>query len=159
MEDFIKCAVAFTGHRNIAPEKIPALKVKLEKAVREQYDQGMREFICGMALGFDMMAAEIVLSLREELPDIYLTAVIPFAGQPDRWAQENRDRYRLILDKADEVITLSDKFYKGCEMKRNAFMLDYCSRVIAYFNGEPHGGTCFTVNSALKRGKTVINLY
>ena len=37
---------------------------------------GITNFYCGMALGFDMLAAEEVISLKVELPNLKLVAVI-----------------------------------------------------------------------------------
>ena len=44
---------------------------------------GITNFYCGMALGFDMLAAEEVISLKVELPNLKLIAVIPYDGQND----------------------------------------------------------------------------
>ncbi len=152
-------SAAFTGHRDIDETKIAALKNKLCLAIEQYYDDGVTNFVCGMALGFDMMAAETVLSLRDELPDITLTAVIPFRGQDDRWNERNRWRYAQILDLADQVIYTSERFFKGCEMKRNKFMVENSCRLISYFNGEPHGGTYFTFNLAKEQNYPVTNLF
>ena len=158
--DFPKTqSCTFTGHRDIEFSKIRPLKVALRDAILQCYNEGVTNFICGMALGFDMMAAEIVLNLRDECPDITLTAVVPFDGQEDRWRPSEQHRYDSILDEADQVIILSERYFKGCEMKRNAFMANGSCRVIAYFNGEPHGGTYYTFKSANEAGQQVVNLY
>ena len=57
----------FTGHR---PEHLPwgrdeddprcrALKILLRRTVQQVYDRGFRTFLCGMAMGFDLAAAEV----------------------------------------------------------------------------------------------------
>lgn len=136
---------------------------RVRKSLREEIlkciDSGVCCFICGMALGFDMMAAETVLELRRDDPVIKLVAAIPFRGQELKWSPSQNNRYRSILKDADEVIYVSNYFERGCEMKRNRFMLDNACRAIAYFNGEPHGGTYFTFRTAVERAYTVINLY
>lgn len=66
-----------------------------------------------MALGFDIMAAKIVLDLKEECPEIVLICVVPFAGQADRWFPSKLQEYEQILDEADQVITLSQHYYQG----------------------------------------------
>ena len=61
----------FTGHR---PEKLNVSESfvieGLEKEIRQAIADGMNVFITGMARGTDIWAALIVLSLREENPDI-----------------------------------------------------------------------------------------
>ena len=45
-------AVAFTGHRIVPFGKQREVEVKLSKAIREHYQRGCRDFLCGMAIGF-----------------------------------------------------------------------------------------------------------
>ena len=150
---------SFTGHRDMATEKIRTVKTKLKAAIEQCYDEGITNFVCGMALGFDMLGAETVLAMKDEYPDLTLTAVVPFRGQADRWAISNQRRYESILDEADQVIVMSEHFFKGCEMKRNTYMVEHSCRLISYFNGEEHGGTFFTYRSAKERKMPIINLF
>lgn len=53
--------VAFTGHRTYDDEAAAALRA----AVGELYARGFRTFFCGMAVGFDLAAAEAVLACRD----------------------------------------------------------------------------------------------
>ncbi len=151
--------LAFTGHRDIKESDRAELHKRLKDAVIESYKLGYRYFINGMALGFDMLAAEVVLDLRESYEDIHLIAAVPFPGQESRWPLGQQNRYNQILDEADEVFYVSSYFERGCEMKRNRWMIDRANHLIAYFNGEPHGGTYFTYHRAEEQGKTISNLY
>ena len=74
-------SVTFTGHRHIPIQRCNEVCAKLEKAVMANYANGVRNFNCGMALGFDLIAAEAVLKVKTQHPDIALTAVVPFRGQ------------------------------------------------------------------------------
>ena len=67
-------SVAFTGHRFISMDKQNELKQSLQAAIIEHYKRGIHNCICGMALGFDMMVADMVLSLKSRLPYIHLLA-------------------------------------------------------------------------------------
>ena len=87
------------------------------------YAIGFTNFFCGMALGFDMLAAEEVISLKAELPKLKLIAVIPFEGQSERWSTREQDRYKSILAKADDSILLCRYYFKGCLLRRNDYML------------------------------------
>lgn len=151
--------VCFTGHREIEPRKASELKVNLRRTIIKFYEDGFTNFLTGMALGFDIMAAKIVLDLKEECPEIVLICVVPFAGQSDRWMPSKRQEYEEILEEADQAITLSQRYYKGCEMARNRFMLDHSDAVIAYYDGMRTGGTAFTYNTGLNLGKETVNLF
>ena len=60
--------VAFTGHRTYCGEASAALAA----AIRGLHAHGFRTFLCGMAVGFDLAAAEAVLELRDSLPGLRL---------------------------------------------------------------------------------------
>lgn len=85
-KDFYKeASIAFTGHREIPSEQQSEVRERLKQAVILAYKQGKYRCFCGMALGFDLMAAEVVLSLKGKLPSLQLIAVVPFKGQNCRW--------------------------------------------------------------------------
>lgn len=153
--------VSFTGHR---PEKLPffgeedpmclELKERLAGIVRKLIEDGADEFYSGMALGVDMWAAEIVLELKNDYPNIRLTAVVPCPEQADRWSEEHRERYRSILGRCDKIITTSPSYTKGCMMKRNRALVDLCDILVAVFDGSK-GGTMQTVNYAKSKKRKI----
>ena len=67
-------SVSFTGHRNYDR----SADDKLREIISSLYERGYRRFLTGMAWGFDLAAAEVVLSLKNSLPDIELIAVEPY---------------------------------------------------------------------------------
>lgn len=112
-----------------------------------------------MALGFDMLAAEEVLKLKEELPGILLVATVPYREQNERWGANQKKRYLEILEKVDDVIVLSEHYYNGCFLKRNDFMLNHVAALLAYFDGKPTGGTFYTVRNAKRLSLQICNLF
>lgn len=112
-------AVAFTGHREISHIHQEQVRERLKEAVLQAIRQGVSKFYCGMALGFDMMAAEEVLSLKLSIPMLKLVAVVPFKGQSASWSMVEQQRYAYILSKADDVVHLSEGYFNGCYFKRN----------------------------------------
>ena len=80
MIDERTACVAFTGHRRYRGEADDALAQTVEELCRA----GFRTFLSGMALGFDLAAAETVLVLRRRFPGIRLVAAIPCPGQAER---------------------------------------------------------------------------
>ena len=136
----------FTDHR---PEKLAIseaeAKTLLRKKIYEQIIQyGKREFITGMSRGVDIWAAEIVLEAKRNFSDlaadIKLIAALPYSGFEDKWDQEWKNRYSRIIREADYVIEISQKYFRECYQRRNEWMVDHSSLVIALWNGKP-GGT------------------
>lgn len=155
----------FTGHRpgklpwglDESDERCAALKQRIRDAVESACEEGYTHFICGMAMGCDLYFAEIVLSLRERFPLITLEAAIPCLTQPDSWPKEQQQRYRRILDACDYETVIQEQYTQGCMHRRNRYMVDHASLLIAVHDGLP-GGTRSTVLYAMSRQLTVVNL-
>ena len=88
-----RTCVAFTGHRTYRGETGDALSRTLE----ELCARGFRTFVSGMAVGFDLAAAEAVLALRERCPEVRLVAAVPFPGQARHFPHKERARYERVL--------------------------------------------------------------
>lgn len=149
----------FTGHR---PDKLPwgenesdprcvRLKERIAQAVEDAYVAGCRHFICGMARGCDLYFAEAVLALREEEPDLTLECARPCETQADSWPAAEKARYESILDRCNFETLVQHSYDRFCMMRRNRYMVDRSSRIIAVYNGAPKGGTAQTLAYALKQ--------
>ena len=156
----------FTGPR---PSKLPmngnefspeiiALKTNLRAAIIDFYDEGFRFFISGMAEGFDLFAAEIVLELKSELEGIALIAALPYSEAPKRHSLKTVKRMENVLSKEDAVISLSEKYFSGCEHRRNIYTVDNSTGIIGYYNGLS-GGTAHCWNYAAEKNLESVNLY
>ena len=152
-------SAAFTGHRFYDFSQREFIQECLTSAISEAYDHGIRNFISGFALGIDLMAAQLVQSLKCNLPGISLTAAIPFKGQAERYNIYDKRVYRRLLELADKVIVLSDCYYPRCFLDRDEFMVENASYLIAYYDGREKGGTYYTVKKARERGIPIINVY
>ena len=152
-------SAAFTGHRFYDFSKREFIQERLTSAISEAYDHGIMNFISGFALGIDLMAAQLVQSLKCNLPGISLTAAIPFEGQAERYNIYDKRVYRRLLELADKVIVLSDCYYPRCFLDRDEFMVENASYLIAYYDGREKGGTYCTVKKARARGIPIINAY
>lgn len=152
-------SAAFTGHRFYDFSQRVFIQERLTSAISEAYDHGIRNFISGFALGIDLMAAQLVQSLKCNLPGISLTAAIPFAGQAERYNIYDKRVYGRLLELADKVIVLSDCYYPRCFLDRDEFMVENASYLIAYYDGREKGGTYYTIKKARARDIPIINVY
>ena len=116
-------------------------------------------FLLRYGNGIDLLAAEAALSLQRELKDLQVIAVVPFRGQSERWSLEARAKYDTILRIVDDVVLLSERYDNGCLLRRNDYMVNGSSRLIAYFDDNPKGGTFYTVREAKRQGLDIVNLY
>ena len=152
-------SLACTGHRTVPVERQYGRSARLVEAVSVACQSGITCFFSGMAMGFDLMAAETILSLKGKYPEIRLIAVVPFRRQSCRWPSMEKERYQNIISRADQVIVLSEHYFHGCLLRRNDFMLEHSCGVIAFYDGKPYGGTFYTCREARKRCMDIINLY
>ena len=153
----------FTGHR---PQKLPwgfdesdthcvELKRKLRSAIKLAITHGITMFYTGMAMGTDLWAAEIVLRLRSEGEQIRLIAACAFRGMEERWDTEWQERYRSILLSANGVYYIGERPGTASFLKRDRWMVDHASRLIAVYCGVP-GGTRETIEYAKAEGIEVV---
>ena len=155
----IRKSCCFTGHRVIPYAELPALKARLEGAVRQLIEEKkILNFIAGGALGFDTLAAECVLSLKKDYPDIRLLLALPCPEQAARWKKEDIARYERILLASDKHIYISPSYTPACMHERNRFLVDHSRYCIAYLQSPAQGGTAYTYAYAEKKGLHCVNL-
>ena len=148
----------FTGHRIIAKAKREELKRKIENTVCELFlTKGVDTFIAGGALGFDTIAAQAVLDVREKFPDVKLKLYFPCKDQCKGWRAEEAELYEEIKAQADEFLYVSEEYIKGCMHLRNRKLVDDSAFCICYSKREI-GGTAYTVKYAEKSEIEIINL-
>ena len=153
----------FTGHR---PKGLPCgyneehptcvkIKSQLRRLIVGMIEKmNVTRFISGCALGVDLWAAEIVLDLKDDYPNIMLEAAIPCRSQAASWNVKSKERYDRLLSQCDKVTVLQEQYTSNCMMQRNKYMVDKADYVIAVWNGKP-SGTLNTMNYAFAQGNPV----
>lgn len=155
----------FTGHRpgklpwryNEADPRCLSLKRRIADAVDAAYQGGYRHFLCGMAQGCDLYFCECVLALRRLHGDITVEAAIPCPTQADSWPPDQRERYRRLVDACDFETLVSAGYTSSCMQRRDRYMVDHASLLIAAFDGTL-GGTQYTMQYAMSRGLSIVDL-
>lgn len=147
----------FTGHRKIPSDQLESVTQRLRDAVIASIKDGYLYFGAGGALGFDTLAAKIVLELRTIYPEIKLILVLPCLDQAEKWNEEDKEEYERIKSLADKVVYTSGNYFNGCMQRRNRHLIDNSSLCICYLT-ERIGGTAYTVNYARDKGCMVVNL-
>lgn len=155
----------FTGHR---PDKLPwgtderdprclALKASMSREIEKLYLQGRRHFISGMARGADLYFVEAALELKEKYPDLTVEAAIPFPGQADRWPEAEQARWRRAVNTCDLETVVQNNYDRFCMHRRDRYMVDRASAILAVFDGTP-GGTMYTLNYAMSEHLDILLL-
>ena len=122
----------FTGHRpqklpfgfNEQDEKCIKLKDALKEAIVRMIEENrVTDFISGMAIGTDIFAAEIVLELKKQYPQLWLECALPCETQASKWRESDRDRYFDIISRCDKETLLQTRYTPDCMQKSNEYMV------------------------------------
>lgn len=141
---------ALTGHRALPPDfDRNALFDGLEELIQEGYDR----FLCGMAVGFDLLSLDCLVALKGKY-HIQIEACVPFYGQENFFPAEEKKKYGELIQWCDTVRELYPQYENGCYLARNRYMVDRADLLYAYCTQET-GGTAYTVKYARRQGVAV----
>lgn len=131
----------FTGHRGINSY----VKEAILELIKMASEQGVREFLSGMAFGTDLMAAE-VLTERQ----LCWTAVLPCPAEEQtlKWAGVYKAVHARLLGEAHKQILLSEHYTDDCMANRNRYMVDNSELCLGVWDGRRNGGTYQTLRYA-----------
>lgn len=147
----------FTGHRDIPTHQYDSICKVLKTEIINLIDIGYCYFGVGGALGFDTIAAQVILELRRSYTHIKLILVLPCMEQTKGWSDNDIATYEDIKNRCNKYTYTSEHYYSGCMHKRNKHLVDNSTVCIAYLTKQC-GGTVFTVDYAKKHNVRVINI-
>ena len=156
---------AFTGPR---PHNLPfllyddhpaylSLRQRLQKEITLLCEQGVTDFYCGMALGCDLLFAELVLELKKAYR-INLHAVLPYRRHTADWDPANQERCANLLKQCDNTTCLHENYQPDCYIERNHYMVDRADILLAVCDPDhlpQRSGTGATVRYARRNDKRI----
>lgn len=135
------------------------IKSKLRQNIIELIDDGVKIFMCGMDLGVEMWAGEILLDLKKDYSDIKIHSVIASENRADHWSEEDRERYfDKILPFCDEETYTSIHNDDEAKGYHNNFLSRRADVYLVVWNGGEICDTADLVRKAKKMKKEVIVL-
>lgn len=148
----------FTGHRiiKITSELVQRLRVAIIGVI----GMGVAEFYDGGAIGFDILAAETVMELKNEYPDIKLHLLLPCPAdeQVKGWSNAQIAHYEKMLGATDSFTIISEHYTRDCMKQRNEQLVRLADCCICYCTN-PRSGTGQTVRMAENKGIEIINIF
>lgn len=156
-----KYSCFFSGHRHLPKNEIGIIESFLDEKIMEKYNSGITDFITGGALGFDMLAEESIIRLKDYYGlegKMKLIIYLPCREYDKYWDVRERERFCNIKVYTDKMLLVTDNLYhSGCMSVRNQKMVDDASCGIVYKKSR-RSGTGQTVAMAEKQGLDIINL-
>lgn len=147
----------FTGHREIPIKDLKRIKSQAKLEIEYLISKGITNFICGGAIGFDMLCGQIVIKLKWRHPKIKLFLALPCRGQDKFWNAEQKEAYKKLLAQADKINFTSENFDISCMYSRNRYMVDNSAYIIAYCTKES-GGSYYTLKYAKSKQLIIITV-
>ncbi len=139
----------FIGHANKPAKRVGEIILKLDHEIENLIANGVTRFISGGALGFDQIAASLIIAKKEMGKNVRLIFALPCKNQDELWNERQRALYRKLLLEADEIIYISEE--------GDDYMLERSAYCICALLRE-EGATWQAVRSARERGLKVINV-
>lgn len=133
------------------------IKLLLTNAILSHISFGVVNFISGGAVGVDQWAAECVLDLKTTHAELKLIIAKPFPSQHIRWPIHVQNEFHELVNKADEVINVSDDPYAPWKMHvRNEYMVNHSEYLIAVkYTDIVSGGTASCLQYAIRKDRKI----
>ena len=133
------------------------MRTRLRYRVMPLIADGVVYFGVGGAQGFDMLAAEYLLKVRDEFGKrIRIISVLPFPEYRKDWPEEDFRRQEEIIRRSDKVVYVCPKEEKGAYLARDRKLVDESAFCVCWCRKKT-GGTAYTVRCALQQGLQVWN--
>ena len=104
----------FIGGKKLPKDRIKQIIIRLDQEVDNLISQGVTKFISSGAIGFEQVAASLIVAKREMGYDVRLIFALPYKNQDELWSAEQKKLYRSLLSEADEIVYIADKCSKEC---------------------------------------------
>lgn len=152
--------LAVTGYKpyelNIFTNDHPAvayIKKAIEKRLIALLEEGLEWVVISGQLGVELWAAEVVYELQEVYPHLQLAVLAPFLHQEERWKEENREYYELIVSQADFFDYITKRPYENPAQFRlkNEFILAKSDGLLIVYDEEREGTPKFMLHMAKKK--------
>ena len=109
-----------TGYRaqelGIFNDKHPGIAV-IKKALYDQLyqlcNEGLEWVVISGQLGVESWAAETVLALKKEFPDLKYSVITPFLEQEKNWNEQRQAQYLHMINNADFVTSVTKRPYEA----------------------------------------------
>lgn len=116
----------FTGEAHELLDR-SELEARICDAVK---NEGVRRFISPMCSEAAVLAAEVVISLRETYPDLCLECAPAYEEQSSDWDEALRDRYFAAFELCDEERLLATQYHTDCYAAQADYLKSRCELCI-----------------------------
>lgn len=149
--------MAVTGYKpmelGIFSDKHPGVSI-IKRALASRMlsfvEEGTEWFVTSGASGVELWASEVVISLREQYPQVKLSILTPFLEQESRWPDHAKEQYYQVLNQADHVASITNRPYESpTQLKlKNEFIVQKSDGLLVVYDEESRGSPDFYLRPA-----------
>ena len=147
----------FTGHRDLPVNQMMRIRIAVRRQVETLLKQGVIYYGVGGAIGFDTLAAEVLMELREQYPQLKVILVYPFDGYQSKWTSAQKLKHQSLLPRYDTIVCVSSIPGRDAYLERDRHLVNSSAHCIAYCTRN-YGGTAYTVRYAERCGCAIYNV-
>ncbi len=157
VEEKIMKRLMITGYKphelGLFDDKNPGIgyiKKALQQKLLSLLDEGLEWVLISGQQGVETWAAEVVLALKEEYPNLKYAVMTPFLEQEKNWYEGNRERYHSLIAKADYHVSLTKKPYEAPWqfIEKDKFFLRNSDGILIVYDEENDGSPKFIKKAA-----------
>ena len=137
-----------TGYRphelGIFNDKHPGvaiIKTALENQLRILIEDGLEWVVISGQQGVETWAAEVVLELKKDYPELKYSIITPFLEQEKNWNEHKKATYLHIVSKADFVTSVTKRPYEAPWqfIEKDKFIIDNTDACLLVYDEENEG--------------------
>jgi uncharacterized phage-like protein YoqJ len=136
-------------------EAIHYIKKAIQKPLIQFAEEGLEWAVISGQLGVELWAAEVVLDLQIDYPQLKLAVLTPFLNQEENWNEENKEYYEFIVSQADFVDSITKRNYEnpGQFRLKNQFIVEKSDGLLIVYDDEKEGSPKFMLDAAKKKAE------
>lgn len=129
---------------------IAYIQKAISKEIRGLAEDGLEWLLISGQTGVELWGAEALFTLQETYHDLKLAVITPFLDQEEKWKEDNKELYEMVLMQADFTESLSKLPYTAPWQFRNKnqFLLQKSDAAIIVYDGEKAGSPKFFYEAA-----------
>lgn len=120
---------------------IPYIKKALQRQLVPLIEEGLEWIILSGQLGVETWAAEVIMELQLEYPQLQYAIITPFLEQEKNWNETNKEKYEEILMNASYTASITKKPYEGPWqfIEKNKFFVRNSDGILLVYDDEKGG--------------------
>lgn len=132
---------------------IKYIKKVIKKKLIDLIEDGLEWVLISGQLGVELWAAEVVIDLKNQYPQLKLAVITPFLNQQNNWNEANKTLYEEITMSADYLDSISRKDYESpVQLKqKNEFLVNKSDGILVIYDEEKPGSPNYYLTNARKR--------